>query len=137
LSTFVDTSIWYAAANIRDRDNPHAKRVLAEIRAPILTDHVLAETWRLLRSRIHRQAAERFWDGIRRGAALVENVTVADMEAAWAIGQAYPDQDFSLVDRSSFAVMERLGITRASSLDAHFAIYRYGADRNKAFEIVR
>lgn len=32
--------------------------------------------------------------------------------------------------------MERLGCRRAASFDTDFAIYRYGADRRQAFEIV-
>ena len=46
-------------------------------------------------------------------------------------------QDFSLVDRTSFAVMERLGLVRAASFDNHFAIYRFGRNRDRAFEILR
>jgi predicted nucleic acid-binding protein len=49
----------------------------------------------------------------------------------------FSDQDFSLVDRTSFAVMERLGLVRAASFDDHFAIYRYGRNRDRAFEILR
>ena len=59
------------------------------------------------------------------------------MEAAWAIGEAFPDQDFSLVDRTSFAVMERLGITQVASFDSDFAIYRYGRNRDRSFEVIR
>jgi predicted nucleic acid-binding protein len=59
------------------------------------------------------------------------------MEAAWKIGEIFPDQDFSIVDRTSFAVMERLGLTRAASFDDDFAVYRYGHRRDKAFDILR
>jgi predicted nucleic acid-binding protein len=41
------------------------------------------------------------------------------------------------VDRTSFAVMERLGIIRAASFDADFAVYRYGRKRDRAFEVLR
>jgi hypothetical protein len=37
--------------------------------------------------------------------------------------------------RTSFAVMQ-LGIYRAATLDAHFAIFRFGPRRSRAFEIV-
>ena len=104
---------------------------------PVTTDHVLVETWLLLNSRVHRQAAERFWQGVKDGAAVMEKVTVADIQTAWVIGEAFSDQDFSIVDRTSFVVMERLGITRAASFDSHFAIYRYGRARDKAFEVMR
>jgi predicted nucleic acid-binding protein len=137
LSVFVDTSVWFGAANIRDRLNARAKNLLADIASPVLTDHILVETWRLLHARVHRQAAEQFWLGVRDGAAQLETVLAADLEAAWAIGEAFPDQDFSVVDRTSFAVMERLGLTRAASFDNHFAVYRYGRSRDRAFEILR
>lgn len=64
-------------------------------------------------------------------------MTPTDLDAAWAIGQAFPDQDFSLVDRTSFAVMERLGIRRVASFDDDFTVYRYGRGRERAFEVVR
>jgi hypothetical protein len=64
-------------------------------------------------------------------------VTTADMEAAWAISKQFTDQTFSLVDCTSFAVMERLGLTRAASFDRDFAIYRYGRDLNRALEVLR
>jgi predicted nucleic acid-binding protein len=137
LSVFVDTSVWFAAANDRDQYNARARQLLPQLGGAILTDHVLIETWRLVNSRVHRQAAENFWWAIRGGAGQLEKVIAGDLEAAWAIGQAFPDQDFSIVDRTSFAVMERLGITKVASFDDHFAIYRYGRGREKAFELVR
>jgi uncharacterized protein len=137
LSLFVDSSVWFAAVVARDRWNARAKAVLAAAEPIVTTDHVLVETWLLLNSRYHRQGAERFWDGIRRGGARVEMVTASDFEAAWAIGEAFPDQAFSIVDRTSFAVMERLGLTRAASFDDDFAVYRYGRRRDKAFEVLR
>jgi hypothetical protein len=33
--------------------------------------------------------------------------------------------------------MERLGITRVASFDRDFAIYRYGPNRDRAFEVLR
>lgn len=103
----------------------------------LLTDHILVETWRLLNIRVHREAADRFWLRVRQRAADLEFVTPADLETAWAIGEAFPDQDFSIVDRTSFAVMERLGISRVASFDNHFAVYRYGRRRDRAFEVLR
>jgi uncharacterized protein len=136
LSLFVDSSTWFASVVARDRDNARAKSILRTA-ACVTTDHVVVETWLLLNSRYHRRGAEQFWDGIRRGAARVEIVTAADLETAWAIGEVFPDQEFPLVDRTSFAVMERLGITRAASFDDDFAVYRYGRSHDKAFEIMR
>ena len=67
----------------------------------------------------------------------MEYVGAADLEAAWAIGQAFPDQGFSIVGRTSFAVMERLGVHRVATFDDDFAVYRFGRDRRRAFTVVR
>jgi uncharacterized protein len=135
--TFVDTSVWYGAVDLGDVYNERARELLANISDPLLTDHVLIESWRLVNSKIHRKAAEGFWFGIRSGVAELERVTASDLDIAWAIGESFPDQNFSIVDRTSFAVMERLGVTQAASFDDHFAIYRYGSKRDRAFEILR
>jgi predicted nucleic acid-binding protein len=104
LSIFVDSSVWFAAAVRRDRDNELAKSILASTRDHVTTDHVLVETWLLLNSRFRREVAESFWSQIRAGGVAIEFVAPADLEAAWAIGAAFPDQDFSIVDRTSFAL---------------------------------
>ena len=103
----------------------------------VTSDHVLVETWTLLHHKLHRKAAERFWDGLRSGIAIIEAVGLADLEAAWDIGLSWPDQDFSIVDRTSFAVMRRLGIERVASLDEHFAVFRFGPKRRQSFHLVR
>jgi predicted nucleic acid-binding protein len=137
LSLFVDTSVWYAAADSGDRSNRRAVEILAE-GVPLLTsDHILAETWILLRHRLSRTAAERFWEGLRGGVAAIEPVNAADLEVAWTIGRDFPDQDFSLVDRTSFAIMLRLGLNRAAAFDDDFAVFRFGRNRDRAFEITR
>jgi predicted nucleic acid-binding protein len=90
----------------------------------------------MTRTRVHRAAAEAFWRGLRGSFARIEPIGAPDLEAAWAIGLAFPDQDFSLVDRTSFAAMERLGLSRAVAFDPDFSIYRYGSQRDRAFEVV-
>jgi predicted nucleic acid-binding protein len=135
-SLFVDTSVWYAAADSSDAGNARAKSVLGSGELLVTSDHVLVETWTLLRYRIRRQAADRFWESIRSGVSVIEPVGAADLEAAWQIGTLWRDQDFSIVDRTSFAVMRRLGIERAASFDADFAIFRFGPNRRRAFTIL-
>lgn len=130
-------SVWYAAADSGDAGNSRAKAILTAGETLVTSDHVLIETWTLIRYRMRRQAAERFWGALRNAVAVIEPVGAADLEVAWSIGLAYRDQDFSIVDRSSFALMQRLGIERAASFDDDFAIYRFGPNRRRAFTIVR
>jgi predicted nucleic acid-binding protein len=137
VSVFVDSSVWFAAAVARDAGSAQAKSILLSTWDHVTTDHVLIETWLLLNSRAGRDAAERFWERIQQSGVHIETVTTADLQAAWRIGLAYPNQKFSIVDRTSFAVMERLGIVQAASFDNDFAIYRFGRSRDKAFEIMR
>ena len=137
MSLFVDTSIWYAAADSSDRSNARSKAILKSGETLVTSDHVLVETWTLLHHKLERKAAEGFWEGLRSGIALIEAVTLADLEVALDIGVSWHDQDFPLVDRTSFAVMRRLGIDRVASLDAHFAVFRFGPKRRQSFHVVR
>lgn len=137
MTLFVDSSAFYAAADRGDVSHDRASDILRSAGALITTDHVLIETWLLLQRRIGADAAERFWDGLRAGAARIEPVGLADLERAWSIGQDFMDQGFSITDRTSFAVMQRLGVMRVASYDDDFAIYRFGARRERAFDVVR
>jgi predicted nucleic acid-binding protein len=136
MSLFVDTSIWYAAADSSDRSNARSKAILKSGEALVTSDHVLVETWTLLHHKLDRKAGERFWEGLRSGIAVIEAVTLADLEVAWDIGVSWRDQDFSIVDRTSFAVMRRLGIDRVASFDAHFAVFRFGPKRRQSFQVL-
>ena len=136
MSLFVDTSIWYAAADSSDRGNARSKAILKSGETLVTSDHVLIETWTLLHHKLERKAAERFWEGLRSGIAAIETVTLADLEIAWDIGVSWRDQDFSVVDRTSFAVMRRLGIDRVASLDAHFAVFRFGPKHRESFHVL-
>jgi uncharacterized protein len=129
--------MFYAAADRGDRSNQRAKEILAAGEPLVTSDHVLVESWLLLAYRLSWAVAERFWSEIRAGAARVEPAVSADLEVAFAIGEAFPDQGFSIVDRTSFAVMQRLGLMRVATLDEHFAVFRFGPNRRRAFEIVR
>jgi predicted nucleic acid-binding protein len=137
VTTFVDTSVWYAAADRSDTSNARAKAVLRSLEERVTTDHVLLETWLLARHRLGRATAETIVTGIARGIARIEVTGAADLERAFAIGEEWPDQDFALTDRTSFAVMERLGLSRVASFDDDFAVFRTGGNRATAFELIR
>jgi predicted nucleic acid-binding protein len=137
MTVFVDTSAWFATVNVRDRHHERASELLrAESRLTTST-FVLVETWLLLQSKTSFAVAEGYAEYIRTGAARLEHTTAGDLQHAWQIANAYHDQSFSLVDRTSFAMMERLGISKVVAFDDDFIIYRYGPDRRQAFEVLR
>ena len=61
MSLFADTSAWYAAASRGDRHNSRTKRLLRTDEPFVTSDHVLVETWRLIRHFLSADAAEIFW----------------------------------------------------------------------------
>ena len=134
---FVDTGVWYAALDRGDRSHDRATAILGADQALLTSDYIVVETWRLVAHRLGFDVAERFWDGLRRGGIRRESVLATDLESAWAIGRRYEDQHFSMLDRTSFAVLERLGVRRVAAFDDDFAVYRYGRDASLAFELVR
>ncbi len=133
----VDTSAWYALAAADDAHHPEAKKFYQSQRGKarwVATDLILAETFTLLNLRLGRSSAIRFWETLRQLGTAVLCLDPVDLEAAWHITQAWNDQSFSLVDCTSFALMERLGITQVFAFDQHFLIYRYGLQRQLAFQ---
>ena len=102
------------------------------------TDHVLVETWAVARRRRHRAAANALV-ALILGCSLAEVLTATseDVRTALRIGDLFDDQDFSIVDRTSWAVMERHGIYEAVSFDIDFSVYRYGPGLRHAFTIHR
>jgi len=139
MSIFVDTSAFYGLADRSDRRHAEAQALYdanAGIERFYTSDLVMAETWLLIRGRLGRRAAVQWWAGMRAGIVEVVPTSDADLEAAWWIVQRYGDQDLSLVDCVSFALMERLGIDAAFAFDHHFSLYRYGARSERAFRLL-
>lgn len=137
MTTFIDTSAFYAALDLDDSEHERARAVLGTGEDKVTTDHVLVELWRALRSRFDSRRADVAIERIVDGPAQVELVGIADIQVGLGIGDDFPDQDFSLVDRTSFAVMNRLGVSTVATFDHHFSVYRFGPGRRRAFEIAR
>lgn len=136
MSILVDTGAWYALANASDRHHNVARDFYekhATTASFLTTDLIAAETWALLRKHLGREIALAFWGAVREARIPIMTPEPADLEAAWRIAQAFSDQTFSLVDCTTFAIMERLGINDAFAFDAHFLIYRFGPNRQRAF----
>lgn len=126
-SVFVDTSAWYALADLGDRHHATAVRcvqgLLAERRTLITTNYVAGETYTLLRIRLGYVASQEFLRRIRRS-ALAQRVFVPEPweEAAEDLLVRYDDQDLSYVDATSFVTMRRLSVHEAFAFDHHFAV---------------
>ena len=136
MSVFVDTSAWYAATDLGDVHHSRAVERLGEFSRDLLTsDHVLVETWFLAANRLGTDVAETLVNAIRAGRASVEVVGIADLEIAAQIHDAFADQEFSIVDRTSWSIMQRLGVHEAISFDRDYLIYRFGRDRRQAFTV--
>jgi predicted nucleic acid-binding protein len=121
---FVDTSAFYA---LLDAEDPHHRKSvglftqLGHSRTRLLTsNHVLFETYSLILNRLGRRLAHSW---LRKFDIHVERATAQDEERAVQIVLRYRDKDFSLVDASSFALMERLGLRMAVAYDPHFRQY--------------
>lgn len=134
--SYVDTSAWVSMADRAEVSHTQVVAALRARRGRLVTGvHVLHETWTVMRIRHGWGAAEELIAGIRGGVARIEVSRVADLEVAATIGAAFADQNFSLSDRTSWAVMERLGIHDAISLDRDFRIYRFGPRRRRSFVV--
>jgi uncharacterized protein len=123
----VDTSAIFPLLHLDDRDHQIAESVLRTLtreRAQILvTNFVVGETHALLLRRMGRHVARSFLNSLDDGIMLPVRVTEADEARALAIINQYDDKDFSFVDATSFAIMERLGIDEGFSFDRHFRQY--------------
>jgi len=138
-AVFVDTGAFYAAADASD-EHHHAAAATFTARGHaaelVTSDYVFVETWMLLRARLGRQVAMRWWDAMRTGVVGMLGVTSHDLAGAREIARDWPDQDFSLVDCTSFALMERLRLVQAFAFDAHFRVFRYGPEGRRAFSVI-
>ena len=132
----VDTGAWYAVADASDRHHLAARRFYLE-QSPhgsfVTTDLIVAETWALVSGHLGRAATLTFWAALRDTRTPSVTLDAVDLESAWHIIQTFPDQTFSFVDCTTFAVMQRLGIDEAFAFDSHFLVYRYGTPRQRAF----
>lgn len=139
MKLFVDTSAFYALADEADRHHTAAKAFYESVVPDaqlVTTDYILVECWYLLGSRLGRGAALQFWGGLRSGIVELLKVDLSDLDRARRVLQDFPDQDFSLVDAASFAVLEREGLEQVFTFNPHFRIYRYGPRKQGFFQVL-
>jgi uncharacterized protein len=122
---FVDTSAYFAAANRRDAGHEPVATLMQALvdgrRRLVTTNFVLAELHALLTRLDRRVAARVLEEADVSNLTTVVRVAARDERRAREIVFGYTDKDFSLTDATSFAVMERLRIRQAFTLDRNFA----------------
>ncbi|MBN2494024.1 MAG: PIN domain-containing protein [Deltaproteobacteria bacterium] len=119
---FVDTSAWFAYVNAGDPDHGSVQEVLDGFRGRIVTSNsVFDETITLCAHRLgHRVAVDVGQVLLDPGVVDLIHVTLIDEQKAWALFVDRSDKDYSFTDCTSFALMRRMGIQTAVSLDADF-----------------
>jgi uncharacterized protein len=122
---FVDTGAWFAAQVVDDAHHEEAAGALRGLIAlPIVlvtTNHVVGETYALLRVTRGYDACRRFLESLDETTRLERLFVNQDLERrAFAILDRYRDHDFSFVDATSFALMRAERIRHAFAFDSHF-----------------
>jgi uncharacterized protein len=123
---FIDTGAFVALRNRAEREHEAARAALSTLvseRVPLLTsNYVFAETYTALLMRVGREEAIAWGRRFHAGDA-IELIRVDEPveEDAWSILEAHTDKRWSYVDATSFALIEREGISEAFAFDRHFA----------------
>lgn len=123
---FVDTGAWAAVQLVEDAHHGEAvetlRALLARPTVLLTTNHVIGETYTLLRVTAGYVAASRFLqllDETRR----LERVFVSEAieSQAFTVLARFQDHGFSFVDATSFALMRTRRLRYAFAFDSHFA----------------
>jgi len=124
-SVFVDTSAFVALRN-RSEDEHEAARealagLIAEGAALYTSNYVFAETYTALMVRVGRREAIEWGNRFRAGGAIdLVRLDRPTEEQAWEILERHDDKQWSYVDATSFALIERDGDGTAFAFDVHF-----------------
>ncbi len=124
---FIDTSGFFALLSMSDPAHARAREQMAHFararRRAVTTDHVLDETFTLLKVRGLAHRCPAFEQMLNTTRSLRVNWTEpAVFAAATTLFLNRLDQGFSLTDCVSFTVMEREGLREALTTDHHFQI---------------
>lgn len=119
---FVDTSFWFATLHQRDTHHLEAAALAhTEAGRLVTSNHVVGETWTLLRHRVSHSAATGFLDWVLRLPRLeiswVDETTESD---AWTWLRRHDERKYSFVDATSFSLMRRRRIREALAFDGDF-----------------
>ncbi|NOX62349.1 MAG: PIN domain-containing protein [Chloroflexi bacterium] len=122
---FVDSGPWIGLIDPRDQWREAAVKEmerLMQARRPLVTTNlVLLEAYTGLVGRVRRSAIARLRSLVLDSTLIyVHRVTELDEALAWRKFVQYDDKLWSMVDCTSFVVMEQLLLTTAFTFDHHF-----------------
>ncbi len=121
---FVDTSFWFSLQDRLDRRHVEGAALAATQRRERLftSNHVVGETWTLVRRRLGHPAAVGFLDRLRA----LPNLEIVSADEAleaesWAWLRRHDEREYSFVDATSFALMRQRRVREALAFDGDFA----------------
>jgi len=122
---FVDTSAWYALQITDDANHHKAREIFPRLfnkyQGFLTSNHVIGETYTLLRTSKGYQEARSFLDILRQSPRVEEYFATHQIEReAFEFLHQYRDHPFSFVDGVSFCIMKREDIQDTFSFDSHF-----------------
>jgi predicted nucleic acid-binding protein len=124
---FVDTAGWGHLLDSTQKHHALAATVYRDARQQgrklITTNYILAELAALLTSplRIARPKIIAFVEGLKASPYIeIIHVDASLDEQAWRLFSQRQDKEWSLVDCSSFVIMQQCGLTEALTTDHHF-----------------
>jgi len=125
-SVFVDTSAFVALRNSSEAEHETARAALRSLiskgAALFTSNYVFAETYTALMVRVGRDEAIEWGRRFLGGDAIdLVHLDRPIEERAWEILERHEDKRWSYVDATSFALVERDGVSDAFAFDAHFA----------------
>ena len=125
---FIDTTAHYALLDRGDRHHEDANNLWRSLGTrklrPITSNFVLAESHALILHHLGYGRAKDFVERLR-SSVRIEPVAAGDEDRAWEIITAYSDKNFTYVDATSFAMMERFDVRTAFAFDRHFGQYGF------------
>lgn len=121
MTVFADTSYFIALLMPRDQWRKSVERLHERRDSLVTSSQVIGETITLLQMRGYLSLALQFLAEVRADSELKIVYPDAAMQAAgWEEFRRHGGQGAGAVDSVSFAIMRKLGITRAYTFDRHF-----------------
>ncbi|MGH2980412.1 MAG: type II toxin-antitoxin system VapC family toxin [Solirubrobacterales bacterium] len=121
---FADTSFWFALAERGEPRHAAAKALLQGARRTqiVVSNHVVGETWTLLRRRSGHAAGLGFLERLSRLVNVeVVHIDEATENDAWEWLRRHDEREYSFVDATSFGLMRARGIREAFAFDGDFS----------------